>query len=215
MDLPLFANFFFLLSHPLLFMLVFGGLALSIAVHEFFHAWTADQLGDPTPRIQGRVTLNPLKHLDPLGTLMLLLVGFGWGKPVEFDPYNLKNPIRDAALIALVGPASNIVIAMILGLLLRFDVFSSQILVQGVLEIMMLNVVLAVFNLIPVYPLDGSKILLAALPKELAFEYDQFMHRYGMFVLLALLIPWFNGISPAQALIVPIINTIGALLLGL
>lgn len=211
----LFSNFFFLLSNPLLFALVFLGLALSIAVHEFFHAWTADQLGDPTPRMQGRVTLNPLKHLDPLGTLMLLLVGFGWGKPVEFDPYNLKNPIKDAALIALVGPASNVVIAMILGLILRFDFISSQLLNQVLLEVMMVNIVLAVFNLIPVYPLDGSKILLALLPKEIAMEYDQFMHRYGMFVLLALLVPWFNGTSPAQVLISPIINTFAALLLGI
>ena len=96
------------------------GLIIAITVHEFAHALLADRLGDPTPRSQGRLTLNPLAHLDPLGTLMLFLFRFGWGKPVIFDPYNLAHPRRDAGIISLAGPASNILLATILALSLRF-----------------------------------------------------------------------------------------------
>ena len=99
-----------LFNNPLSFLFWLVALAMAITIHEFAHAYTADRLGDPTPRLQGRLTLNPLAHLDPLGTLMLLLVRFGWGKPVQFDPFNLKNPRKDGALISLAGPASNLLI---------------------------------------------------------------------------------------------------------
>src|SRR3989338_7102351 len=89
--------------------IVIIALLSAITIHEFSHAWVADRLGDPTPRLMGRVTLNPLAHLDPIGTIALLLIGFGWGKPVPFDPFNLENPRRDSALIALAGPASNLI----------------------------------------------------------------------------------------------------------
>lgn len=95
-----------LLQNPIVFIMSAIGLVIAVTVHEFCHAFVADYLGDPTPRVQGRVTLNPLAHLDPFGTLALLFIGFGWGKPVEFDPYNLKHKTRDTALIALAGPVS-------------------------------------------------------------------------------------------------------------
>ena len=100
-----------LFSNPFLFLLEIIALVSALTFHEFAHAWMADKLGDPTPRLQDRLTLNPAKHLDPLGTLLLLVAGFGWGKPVEFDPFNLRHPRRDTALIALAGPVSNILMA--------------------------------------------------------------------------------------------------------
>lgn len=203
-----------LFTDPLAFLIIFPGLLISIAIHEFAHAWTADRLGDPTPRAQGRVTLNPLAHLDPLGTIMLLITRFGWGKPVEFDPYNLKNPVQDTAIIALAGPLSNVVLASLLTLSLRLGLLSPDWLAVGVQMTIFINIVLAIFNLVPVYPLDGSKILLAILPRNTAYEYDMFMHRYGMFVLLALIFPWANGVSPVSALISPVITAVVRLLLG-
>src|SRR3989344_2874340 len=108
-----------LLSNPAELLFIIPTLLAAITVHEFAHAWTADRLGDPTPRLQGRLSLNPLKHLDPLGTLMLLLFRFGWGKPVQFDPFNLKRPRQDGALISLAGPASNLSLALLLSLFVR------------------------------------------------------------------------------------------------
>src|SRR3989338_8810889 len=141
------------------------GLIIAITVHEFAHALLADRLGDPTPRSQGRLTLNPLAHLDPVGTLMLLLFRFGWGKPVIFDPYTLAHPRRDAGIISLAGPASNILLATILALSLRFLPLP-QLLSPFFYITILLNITLAVFNLIPVYPLDGEKILAALLPRD-------------------------------------------------
>ncbi len=205
--------FALLLANPLAFVVLFPGLLLSITVHEFAHAWTADKLGDPTPRYQGRVTLNPLAHLDPLGTLAMFLTNFGWGKPVEYDPYNLAHPVRDTALIASAGPFVNILIAMALAVVVRLGIIPFG-LGQAVVSIMYINVVLAIFNLIPVYPLDGSKILMAVLPRDTALEYEDFMHRYGMFVLLALIFPWLSGASPVSMLIAPIVQLIVSLLIG-
>lgn len=199
-----------LFENPILFLLVAGGLVIALTIHEFAHAFVADKLGDPTPTYQGRVTLNPLAHLDPIGTLAILLVGFGWGKPVEFDPFNLKDEKRDTALIALAGPASNLLLAGALSFLLTLLPASS--LALGVLYpvvqyIVYVNVMLAVFNLVPVYPLDGSKILQSLLPPENALAYEQFMNRYGSIVLLMLIVPW-GGSSPVSALISPIISFI-------
>jgi len=184
-------------------------LVLAITVHEFAHAWMADRLGDPTPRHQDRVTLNPLAHLDPIGTIAILLIGFGWGKPVMFDPYNLKNPTRDAALIALAGPASNLILALILAILTPIlgsilPVPAVAINAFGQLAIYF-NVMLAIFNLVPIHPLDGGKIAVALLPRHLSLEYDDFMRRYGIIVLLLLIFP-FGGQSAISALILPVIT---------
>jgi Zn-dependent protease len=194
-----------LATNPLAFFVVFPGLLFAITIHEFAHAFVADKLGDPTPRFQGRITLDPRAHLDPLGVIMILLTRFGWGKPVEFDPYNLKNPKRDTALIALAGPLSNIILAFILSVILKTGLITVSWLAVGILQVLYISVVLAIFNLVPVYPLDGSKILMSFLPHEQAIEYENFMNRYGMFVLIALIIPW-NGISPISSLIWPIIT---------
>jgi Zn-dependent protease len=202
-----------LLNNPLIFLISFIGLILSLSFHEFAHAFTADKLGDPTPRSQGRVTLNPLAHLDPIGTIAMLITRFGWGKPVQFDPYNLKNPMRDSALIALAGPASNLVIATILSVILKLNLFSFPLLTFAMGQVAIINIVLAIFNLVPVYPLDGSKILMAVLPRQTAYEYELFMRQYGMFVLIALIFPWYNGASPISFLISPIIQFVASILL--
>lgn len=202
-----------LMSNPVAFVLSAVGLIIAITVHEFCHAFAADRLGDPTPRVQGRLTLNPLAHLDPLGTVAMLLIGFGWGKPVEFDPYNLKNRNRDAALIALAGPASNLVMAVIASLLIHLVFPGVNIFSLVLIRFLLINISLAVFNLVPVAPLDGEKILYAMLPRLTAIEYRQFMRQYGMFVLLLLILPIFGGVSPVSRLISPVINFIANLLL--
>ena len=194
-----------LFSSPVVFFVIATILVASITIREFAHAFMADKLGDPTPRHQGRVSLDPRKHLDPLGTAAIFLVGFGWGKPVPYDPYNLKKPTQDAAKIALAGPAVNLVVATLLGLVL--SIWPVPIL-QAVLPIAIsLNVMLAVFNLLPVAPLDGSKVILALLPQQTASEYQDFMRRYGTWVLLFLIIP-IGGRSAISSLISPIISWI-------
>lgn len=148
---------FNLASNPLIFLSFLVALVIAITVHEFAHAFIALSLGDPTAKYQGRVTLNPLAHLDPIGTLLLFLVGFGWGRPVPINPQYFSRPALDELLVALSGPASNFLMAALAGFLTKFtgeSLILSQILVIGV-EI---NVVLMIFNLIPIPPLDGSKI---------------------------------------------------------
>lgn len=191
--------------------LVFG-LVIAITIHEFAHALLADRLGDPTPRSQGRLTLNPLAHLDPLGTLMLFLVHFGWGKPVIFDPYNLAHPRRDAGIISIAGPASNLLLAIFLSLGLRLLPLPIY-LYPFLYAVIILNISLAIFNLVPVYPLDGEKILAAILPRDLAYEYQAVMARYGTIILIFMILPLF-GSSPVISLISPAIDFISRLLLG-
>ncbi len=192
--------------------ILIGAIALVIAVtiHEFSHAWVADRLGDPTASLEGRVTLNPLKHLDPVGTLMLILFRFGWGKPVPFDPFNLKNPKRDSAIIALAGPASNLVMASILAALL--PLISSALLAETVIYTIIISINLAIFNLLPIPPLDGSKILYGILPMDWAEEFNSFMKDYGSILLILLIIP-IGGTSMAIKLIMPVIQIITGLLL--
>ncbi|MBI2008606.1 site-2 protease family protein [Candidatus Amesbacteria bacterium] len=147
-----------LFSNPYAFVIIFGGIILAIGVHEAAHCYMADHLGDPTPASAGRLTLNPLAHLDPLGTLVILISGmFGWGKPSPFDPYNLKHPRRDTALIALAGPASNLLLAIVFSLILRLVQLPNSLFLI-LYSLISLNINLAIFNLIPIPPLDGSKI---------------------------------------------------------
>src|SRR3972149_10538900 len=197
----------FIFTSPIMFFTWILALLFAITIHEFSHAWTADRLGDPTPRLQGRITLNPLAHLDPVGTIMLIFFWFGWGKPVQFDPYNLKNPRRDAALISLAGPASNLVAAGVFSIVLRSTGTLLPIIMTEAIvpTFIVLNILLAVFNLIPIHPLDGGKILVGILPSKDAHELDMFLQRYGIFILFLLIFP-FAGVSPISSFISPIMN---------
>lgn len=205
-----------LIENPLAFAIAIVSLLLAIAIHEFAHAWAADRLGDPTPRIQGRLTLNPLVHLDPIGTGLLILAGFGWGKPVQFDPYNLSNPRRDAALISFAGPLSNLILASIAALLFNFGLFQNfenGLVYEVLFRFIYLNVLLAIFNLIPIHPLDGGKILVGLLPDNLADDWDRILKQYGMILLIILILPIFNGAPLASQIVTPAIRLIVSLLL--
>jgi len=188
-----------LFSSPIAFFISAIGLLLAITIHEFAHAFTADRLGDPTPRSQNRVSLNPLVHLDPLGTTMLLFFGFGWGKPVVFDPHNLRNIRKDTVLISLAGPTSNILLATILGLTTTSTIFY---------PLIYINLVLAIFNLLPIHPLDGGKVLVGLLPRSTAHEVDMFMNRYGILILFLLIFPTVGGASLVSIIIFPLINIV-------
>jgi Zn-dependent protease len=214
-----------LFNNPLSFFLWLLALTIAITIHEFAHAYMADRLGDPTPRLQGRLTLNPLAHLDPMGTLMMLLVRFGWGKPVQFDPFNLRNPRRDSAIISIAGPISNFLLATICSILLhvlleaRLSLLSVPILgivtyiLSALLQpIIILNVALGVFNLVPVHPLDGFKIVEGILPEHYAKQWKE-LEPYGMIFLLFLVFPIFGGVSQISRFISPIIGFILSILL--
>jgi Zn-dependent protease len=206
----------YLFSNPLIFVIYLFSLLVAIAIHEFSHAFAADHLGDPTPRLQGRLKLNPMAHVDGMGMLFLMLFGFGWGKPVEFDPYNLKNPRRDAAIISIAGPVSNLILAIILSILLRlFILFDLNILTTiGFLifiPVIRINVILAVFNLLPIHPLDGFKIVGGILPREKAHEWYS-LQRYGIFFLLLMILP-IGGSSMLQKVISPLVSFLTGILL--
>ncbi|MDD5562284.1 MAG: site-2 protease family protein [Thermoanaerobaculaceae bacterium] len=189
--------------------------AVAISVHESAHGWVAERLGDPTARWLGRITLNPLKHIDPIGTvlfpLMLAAVGapiIGWAKPVPFVSRNLRNPRRDPALVGLAGPASNLALAAVVTavlLVVKAGMPSFRTVLMAMLQngsqgaggvaapliyllfsLAMINIVLAVFNLIPIPPLDGSHVVGALLPPALHWRWAQF-ERYGFLLLIALL----------------------------
>ncbi len=170
-----------------------------IPVHECAHALVADKLGDPTPRNQGRITLNPFAHLTLWGSIMLVFVGFGWGKPVSVNPNNFKHPKRDMALTALAGPASNLLLAflaMIVYKVVLFTVYySSDLSLSYYLTVVfylvvVLNISLAVFNFIPIPPLDGAKIFGAVIPEKIYFS----IMRYEQFIIVAVLVLIYTGI---------------------
>ena len=206
----------YLFSNPLMFVFSLIALLLAITIHEFSHALAADFLGDPTPRLQKRLTLNPKAHLDPFGLLFLFFFGFGWGRPVEFDPFNLKNPRRDAAIISLAGPISNLILALILSISLKLFIFFKIKTLYTIgslffVPMIYLNVVLAVFNFLPVYPLDGFKIVGGVLPEKQAKEWYQ-LERYGLIFLLMMLFPLGKS-SMIDLLIRPIISLVTSFLL--
>jgi Zn-dependent protease len=190
---------------PAAFLTWVLALAVGITVHEFAHAWRADRAGDPTPRAHGRVSLNPLDHYDPMGSTLLLLFGFGWGKPVPVNPFMFRNPRRDQLMVSLWGPLSNLIVATALSLVVRLGVAGvyGHVLVQ----IVVLQLILAVFNLIPVYPLDGSHILSAMLPVAQARKLDAVYHQYGALLLVAVVVV-------AGRIVWPVVETLASILLG-
>jgi Zn-dependent protease len=188
---------------------IFGFLVLifSIVIHEFSHGWVADQLGDPTARYAGRLTLNPIPHIDPVGSILLPLIlllsgtGFivGWAKPVPYNPYNLKDQKKGPALVALAGPAANLLIATIFGVIIRILAAQNVAAYANIIDffaiIVIYNILLAVFNLVPLPPLDGSKILAYFLPSSWHGIMDTLEKNYFIFLIIFVLFG-FQYITP-------------------
>ena len=176
---------------PQIIVLLIPALVFSLSFHEFAHAWMAHRLGDSTAAQMGRLTLNPLSHLDPVGSIALLLMGFGWAKPVPVDSRYLKNPKEDMVKVAAAGPISNIVLAIVAALLLRL-LFSTDLLTNSIktffIIFMQINITLAVFNLLPVSPLDGSQILSPFLEKKFGPEIVWKMQLYGPRILFFIIL---------------------------
>ncbi|OGY25793.1 MAG: hypothetical protein A2Z24_00475 [Candidatus Woykebacteria bacterium RBG_16_44_10] len=188
-------------------------LALVISLHEAAHAYVANLLGDPTARLLGRVTLNPTAHIDPVGTVIvpiaLFIISqgsfmFGWAKPTPINPLNFRSPRRDSAIVAFAGPASNFAAAIVFSLIFRL--FPSEIF----LFLVTINLVLGLFNLIPVPPLDGYKVLLGLLPREAALRVSA-IENYGPVVLILFFFVFFRFVSP---ILLSILNTLLNLLVG-
>lgn len=203
-------------SELLALLLTLPGVLIAITFHEFAHAFVADKLGDDTPRRQGRLSLNPLAHIDPMGFLMLIFVHFGWGKPVEIDPRNFKrnrSMSAQEALVALAGPVMNIIIAFILTIILfAVGTFSGSFITTtaGYLTMVAIqmaiavNVGLGVFNLVPLPPLDGSKILMHFLPYNAK---NWFMNNQQLFYVIFLVL-WVTNL--VSYIIAPVINGVSS-----
>ena len=196
-------------------------LLLALTFHEFAHGYVAYRLGDPTAKNAGRLTLNPLKHLDPIGTLIFIVAKFGWAKPVPVNPVYFQNPRKDMLWVALAGPATNLALAVISAILIKLlfalsatlppsPVFNN-IIVPFYLMLeasVWINLILCVFNFLPIPPLDGSRIIVGILPENLARSYVSF-EKYGFIIVLLLL---FTGVL--QTIISPIISFAHSLLLA-
>lgn len=191
-------------------------LLFSVVIHEVSHGAVANMLGDPTARLQGRLTLNPLKHLDPIGSVLvpfvtsLIGVPFGWAKPVPYNPYNLSNQRWGPALVGGAGPLSNIILALAFGLSLRFGGVALS-MNEGVFFVFVfitqINLLLAIFNLVPIPPLDGSKLLFSLFP-QIPYNVRVFLERNGFILLLAFI---FFGFQ----LIIPVIDLLFSAITGL
>jgi len=176
---------------PQIIILLIPALVFSLSFHEFAHAWMAYRLGDNTAARLGRLTLNPMSHLDPVGSIALLLMGFGWAKPVPVDSRYLDNPKQDMVKVAAAGPISNIILAVVAALVLRL-LFSTDLLTDNIktffIIFMQINITLAVFNFLPISPLDGSQILTPFLEKYFGPDVVWKMQVYGPRVLFFIII---------------------------
>ena len=195
---------------PQIIVLLIPALVFSLSFHEFAHAWMAYRLGDSTAARMGRLTLNPMSHLDPIGSLALLLMGFGWAKPVPVDPRYLENPRQDMVKVAAAGPISNIILAIIAALVLRL-LFDTNLLSNSIktffIIFMQINITLAVFNLLPVSPLDGSQILSPFLENKFGPDIVWKMRVYGPRVLFFIIIfSMVTDIHIFSFIITPIFN---------
>lgn len=187
-----------LFQSPILFLTIAIAILLALSIHESAHAWVANRLGDDTAAMLGRISLNPLVHLDLIGTAFLLIIGFGWGKPVPFNPNKLKSPTRDAILIALSGPTSNLILAS----LIVFIFHTTQSITSDQLKTLLLtigyfNLLFMLFNLLPIPPLDGSRILSLFIPEHIFARIE----RYGFILLLILIFVGFGSTSLFDVLI--------------
>ncbi len=170
-----------LFQNPLLYLMAAVAITLALSVHEYAHAQAADTLGDKTARNMGRLTINPLAHLDPVGAFFIFVFGFGWGKPVPFNILNVNNKRWGPAIIGLAGPFSNFALALLAGLILRFSNFNNFGLVSFLSIFTQINLLLGVFNLIPIPPLDGSHVL-AAFSPEIGETLRYKMGFFGLFI---------------------------------
>ncbi|MEO0091847.1 MAG: site-2 protease family protein [candidate division WOR-3 bacterium] len=190
-----------------------------LTIHEYAHALIALKLGDPTAKFMGRLTLNPLKHLDPIGTISLFLFRLGWAKPVPINPNYFRNYKQGVLLTSLAGPGANFISAIAFGLFLRiiysFSSLSPNSFIIVILEMFVFyNLILAIFNLIPIPPLDGSKILYYLLPSTMAEEYAK-LERYGFFILIGIIIfGQLTGFSIFGIIILPIIRIFSTAIIG-
>jgi len=199
---------------PEVLVILIPVLLFALVFHEFSHAWVANKLGDPTARYAGRLTLNPMAHLDPIGGLMILFVGFGWAKPVPVDIRYLSNPRVDMMKIAFAGPAANLLLAFIGGTILRLG-FVHGTMAMMIMFFTQINIMLAVFNMIPIAPLDGSQIFSGLLIRTNP-ELVKNLQIYGPQILMgAILIGYFTPISPIWWFMGPFVNFFLFLFAGL
>ena len=210
-----------LLFRPSLEGFIAIGIVILVAFpfHEFAHALAAYRLGDSTARLFGRLTLDPRAHLDPMGTILLVLAGFGWAKPTPVSPYNLRGGRTGEALVALAGPVSNFALAAAAALPLRYIISSGLVVPQIVETILVVfvsfNLLLMVFNLIPIPPLDGSKVLFAAMDPNTEYRYRPVLEQYGPFLLLLLIVmSAFGGFDILGLIIRSVLNPLFELLVG-
>lgn len=189
-------------------VIIIIALIISIILHEMAHGYAANALGDPTARLQGRLSANPLVHIDPLGSIIIPAflfftnagILFGWAKPVPYNPYNLSNQKWGEALVAAAGPATNLFLALIFSLIIRSSEFLdiSATFTQIAWYIVYINILLAMFNMLPIPPLDGSKILTSILPFRLQQQYRQFaqtVERFGLFAMFAFIFIFITFLS--------------------
>ncbi len=162
-------------------------LLFAITIHEYAHGWVAYRLGDPTAKQMGRLSFNPITHIDPLGAICLFLLNFGWAKPVPVDMRYFRNLRRDSILVSLAGPAANLCAALAAGILIRLFPFQSQLYQMTVVYLLIMNIGLGLFNLIPLPPLDGSHVLENLLSPSAAMKYDRFK-RYGPMILIGVIL---------------------------